>query len=77
MVKELKKNDVVCLLKKVLYGLRQAGRAWHSRLDSELRSIGPSNRKPIHVFIVLGQLRVGVLQSFTSMTSSSCHAMTQ
>jgi hypothetical protein len=31
--------DMVCRLKKTIYGLRQAPRAWHQRLKSELRTL--------------------------------------
>jgi hypothetical protein len=30
----------VCRLKKALYGLKKTPRAWHSRIDSYLQSIG-------------------------------------
>jgi hypothetical protein len=30
----------VCRLKKALYGLRQAPRAWHSRINGYLQSMG-------------------------------------
>lgn len=32
--------DTVCHLRKALYGLRQAPRAWHARLKKELESLG-------------------------------------
>jgi Reverse transcriptase (RNA-dependent DNA polymerase)./Integrase core domain. len=40
MLQELKIGDKVCLLKKSLYGLRQAGRSWHEKLDEMLRNFG-------------------------------------
>lgn len=40
MLEGLKESDVVCLVKRALYGLRQAGRAWHLKLDKELRELG-------------------------------------
>ncbi|KMQ89435.1 reverse transcriptase [Lasius niger] len=40
MLEILRESDVVCFLNKALYGLRQAGRVWHSRLDKELRDLG-------------------------------------
>lgn len=48
MLKDLQKSNVVCLLNKALYGLRQAGRAWHLRLSKELRELGavPSKSDP-------------------------------
>jgi len=45
MLLALRAGDKVCLLKKALYGLRQSGRQWHSRLDRELKSLGASQSK--------------------------------
>lgn len=41
-------KNIVCRLHKALYGLRQAPRAWHSKLKHELRSYGfvPSEADP-------------------------------
>jgi len=48
MLQELNKDNKVCLLKKSLYGLRQAGRNWYATLDKVLRKYGaaPSNADP-------------------------------
>lgn len=40
MLEELKTTNIVCLLKKFLYGLRQAGKCWYSKLDQTLRKHG-------------------------------------
>lgn len=40
MLSTLKEGDKVCRLNKSLYGLRQAGRRWHARLDVVLRELG-------------------------------------
>lgn len=40
MLEELERGNRVCFLQKALYGLRQAGRQWHAKLDEALRGIG-------------------------------------
>lgn len=45
MLQELNVGDKICKLKKALYGLRQAGRSWHLRLEKVLKECGatPTN----------------------------------
>lgn len=36
----LEKGDKVCLMKRAIYGLKQAGQAWYTRLNEELQNLG-------------------------------------
>lgn len=40
MLKELRSGDKVCLLNKALYGLCQAGRCWHVKLNQVFKNFG-------------------------------------
>lgn len=48
MLNNISTGDKVCLMRRALYGLRQAGRAWHKRLDEDLRRLEatPTNADP-------------------------------
>lgn len=46
MLEELKHGDQVCFLRKALYELKQAGRAWNTKLNAVLKEIGA---KPLNV----------------------------
>lgn len=56
MLKELRSGNKVCLLKKALYGLRQAGKSWHTKLDQILKKYGatPTTADPCLYYVVDG-----------------------
>lgn len=56
MLEKLKERNPVCRLRKALYGLRQADRLWHAKLDEALRSIGltPTESDPC-VYVDIGK----------------------
>lgn len=58
MLKTYRKGNKVCLLKKALYGLRQAGRSWNRRLDEVLRNLGarPTVSDPCCIISVKGKI---------------------
>ena len=35
-------NDIVCILRKALYGLKETPRTWYARLDKHLTKLGYS-----------------------------------
>jgi hypothetical protein len=38
-----KPSNYICKLKKAIYGLKQAPKAWHSRLTEKLKALGFSS----------------------------------
>lgn len=57
MLKELKIGNKACLLKKSIYGLRQAGRSWYQKLGETFKKIGaiPSNADTCVYYIGQGE----------------------
>lgn len=52
MLKSISEGNKVCKMNKAIYGLKQAGRAWHELLNSKLQSLGfePSKSDPCVYF---------------------------
>lgn len=40
MLQKIKHGDKVLNIKRSLYGLKQAGRQWHKRLDNVMKNLG-------------------------------------
>lgn len=57
MLQNLRIGNKVCFLKKALYGLRQAGRSWHHRLDQVLKKCHaiPTSVDPCLYYIGKGE----------------------
>lgn len=55
MLKEFRRGDKVLLLRKALYGLRQAGRRWHTKLSEILESYGFTRSNSDHCVFYLGR----------------------
>eukprot|EP00253_Pinus_taeda_P016819 PITA_16819 len=67
------KESHVCRLKKTLYGLRQAPRAWYSRIDTYLQQLGftKSEADPNLYFIVVGYTDLNGLSRASDRKSTS------
>lgn len=63
MLHDVEHGNNVCLLKKALYGLRQAWRQWHKRLDTVIRKLGlkPTNADPCVYVSTRGKTKLMVL----------------
>lgn len=55
MLSDLKTGNKVCLLKKSLYGLRQAGRSWYTRISEVLKNFGAKASNADHCVYYIGQ----------------------
>ena len=47
-------KKIVCRLKRALYVLKQAPRAWYERIDKYLTSLGSPRMKLIQIYIIKG-----------------------
>jgi hypothetical protein len=54
------KEEKVLCLRKALYGLRQAPRAWNAKLDTTMVSLGFQRSRSEHAIYVRGSLIIGV-----------------
>jgi hypothetical protein len=76
--KELRKEDWVCQLNKTLYGLKQAGRGWSSRLHREMVNAG-FQRLDIDHSIYIWTTKVGTSimgVHFNDMATSATDTLT-
>ncbi|GJQ86248.1 hypothetical protein Trydic_g8947 [Trypoxylus dichotomus] len=80
-LEKLSTADIVCRLNTSLYGLRQAGRTWHSILDSILKSYGakPTTSDPCLYYmkkgrelILIAKLHPAIPRTVSSSSESIC-----
>lgn len=73
MLRQIKESNRICRLNKALYGLRQAGRAWHSKLRQALLEMGaiPSKCDPCLFQIKKGKIPTLILTYVDDILISS------